>query len=141
MGYYILFTFGILFLYFGLRVATAFLSVFGEHIILFDSILLAVLAWALSKGYIHSAFALLVGIFTFLLLFALQKTTIGFYLIGLIMSLAWGAFFGVVALIFTSDSIWTLVSFGLATVVVIALHFSARHKTLEESLGEGLDDF
>jgi len=65
------------------------LGLFFGHIILFDSIALAILSGVLSHALlqIHPAIAIVIGIAVFILLFFLQNTKVGFWIIGGILSL------------------------------------------------------
>ena len=105
------------------------ISLFVGHIILFDSIFLALLSGVLCHDFLglHPAFALLLGLAVFGLLFWLQNTRFGFWIIGLFLSVLWGFIFGFIAYIFSSqDMIWFYVIWGLGTLVMIGLHLKAR---------------
>lgn len=105
------------------------ISLFVGHIILFDSIFLALLSGVLCHEFLglHPAFALLLGLAVFGLLFWLQNTRFGFWIIGLLLSALWGFIFGFIAYTFTSqDMIWFYVVWGLGTLVMIGLHLKAR---------------
>lgn len=105
------------------------ISLFVGHIILFDSIFLALLSGVLCHEFLglHPAFALLLGIAVFSLLFWLQNTKFGFWIIGILLSALWGFIFGFIAYAFTSqDMIWFYVVWGLGTAVMIGLHLKAR---------------
>lgn len=105
------------------------ISLFVGHIILFDSIFLALLSGVLCHDFLglHPAFALLLGLAVFGLLFWLQNTRFGFWIIGLFLSALWGFIFGFIAYIFSSqDMIWFYVVWGLGTLVMIGLHLKAR---------------
>ena len=83
------------------------IGLFFGHIILFDSIAL--------------------GIATFLLLLWLQNTSIGFWLVGGLLTLIYAAVFGLLAYFISEhDPIWGRVIFGLVFLVVGALHLRAR---------------
>ena len=95
---------------------------------LFDSILIALFA-ALIAGYLglHPAFALIVGIVVLGLMYFLQHTKFGFYIIGGLMSFAWGYIFGEIAFsISKGDTIWKYVIWVLGTLLVFLLHWKAR---------------
>lgn len=105
------------------------ISLFVGHIILFDSIFLALLSGVLCHEFLglHPAFALLLGIAAFALLFWLQNTKFGFWVIGILLSALWGFIFGFIAYTFTSkDMIWFYVVWGLGTAIMIGLHLKAR---------------
>ena len=75
------------------------IGLFFGHIILFDSIAL--------------------GIATFLLLLWLQNTSIGFWLVGGLLTLIYAAVFGLLAYFISEhDPIWGWVIFGLVFLVV-----------------------
>ena len=76
---------------------------------------------------IHPALCLVIGIVTFLLLLWLQNTSIGFWLVGGLLTLIYAAVFGLLAYFISEhDSIWGWVIFGLVFLVVGALHLRAR---------------
>lgn len=107
------------------------IGLFFGHIILFDSLALAILSGFLSHGllHIHPAISILIGIAVFLLLFWLQHTKVGFWIIGGLLSLFWGFIFCTMAYEFSGkDMVWTYVVFGLGTVIMLGLHIHARSK-------------
>ena len=68
-----------------------------------------------------------IGIATFLLLLWLQNTSIGFWLVGGLLTLIYAAVFGLLAYFISEhDPIWGWVIFGLVFLVVGALHLRAR---------------
>lgn len=75
------------------------IGLFVGNIILFDSIILSIAAAVAASNllHIHLAFCLLIGIGLFLLLFWLQKTKVGFWIIGILMSAVWAFVFGLFA--------------------------------------------
>ena len=76
---------------------------------------------------IHPALCLVIGIATFLLLLWLQNTSIGFWLVGGLLTLIYAAVFGLLAYFISEhDPIWVWVIFGLVFLVVGALHLRAR---------------
>jgi hypothetical protein len=106
------------------------LGLFLGHIILFDSIVLSVISGILCHQLvgIHSAISLAIGAVLFVLLLWLQRTKVGFWIIGVLLSVWWALVFGMVAYIFTSsDVIWFYVVMGLGFVVVMRLHLIARN--------------
>lgn len=116
-------------IYVVLGIVLTVISTFIGNIIFFDSILLAVLSGVLCHTLwtVHPAFCLLIGAAVFLLLFWLQYTSVGFWIIGGMMSLLWSAVFGVLAYFMSeNDAIWGWVVFGLAAVIMTILHFKAR---------------
>ena len=69
----------------------------------------------------------MIGIATFLLLLWLQNTSIGFWLVGGLLTLIYAAVFGLLAYFISEhDPIWGWVIFGLVFLVVGALHLRAR---------------
>lgn len=106
------------------------ISIFVGHIILFDSIFLALLSGVLCHEFLglHPALALLLGLAVFVLLFWLQNTKFGFWVIGILLSVLWGFIFGFIAYTFTSqDMIWFYVIWGVGTLAMIGLHLHARN--------------
>ena len=75
------------------------IGLFIGHIILFDSIALGIVAGVCCNQFtaIHPALCLVIGIATFLLLLWLQNTSIGFWLVGGLLTLIYAAVFGLLA--------------------------------------------
>ena len=94
-----------------------------------DSIALGIAAGVCCNQFtaIHPALCLVIGIATFLLLLWLQNTSIGFWLVGGLLTLIYAAVFGLLAYFISEhDPIWGWVIFGLVFLVVGALHLRAR---------------
>lgn len=105
------------------------ISLFVGHIILFDSIILALASGVVCNQLwsVHPALCLLIGIAVFALLFWLQRTKAGFWIIGLLMSAAWAFVFSVFAHIFSNgDMVWTYVILGLGFVLMVGLHLKVK---------------
>ena len=114
-----------------LAVVLTVIGFFFGHIILFDSIALALVASLVSHGlfHIHMAISIVIGIAVLVGLYFLQNTKVGFWIIGGLLSLAWGFIFSTMAYEFSGkDMIWTYVVFGLGTLLMIGLHIKARSK-------------
>lgn len=88
----------VILLYIGLFLLIA--KLFLRHIILFDSILFGVIIGitVFLNTNLHSAICLLIGIFSGLLICALQLTKYGFWIIGIIFSWLWSQCFADLAL-------------------------------------------
>ena len=85
------------------------IGLFFGHIILFDSISLGIAAGVCCNQFtaIHPALCLVIGIATFLLLLWLQNTSIGFWLVGGLLTLIYAAVFGLLAYFISEhDPIW-----------------------------------
>lgn len=104
------------------------IGIFLGNIILFDSIALAAAAGltAYHLAALHPACCLLVGLASFGLLYWLQHTRVGFWLIGVVLSAFWAFVFGFLAYCFTSDMIWCYVVMGLGFAFMLYLHLKAR---------------
>lgn len=105
------------------------IGLFFGHIILFDSIALGIAAGVCCNQFtaIHPALCLVIGVATFLLLLWLQNTSIGFWLVGGLLTLIYAAVFGLLAYFISEhDPIWDWVIFALVFLVVGALHLRAR---------------
>ena len=105
------------------------IGLFIGHIILFGSIALGIVAGVCSNQFtaIHPALCLVIGIATFLLLLWLQNTSIGFWLVGGLLTLIYAAVFGLLSYFISEhDPVWGWVIFGLVFLVVGMLHLSAR---------------
>ncbi|OUP62793.1 hypothetical protein B5F12_09510 [Pseudoflavonifractor sp. An176] len=101
-------------------VVATILGLWLGQIILFDSIAMGIVAGVCCHhfAHVHTALSVLVGIGVCVLFFALQNTTIGFFLVGGIFTLAYSVLFGLIALVLTADTIWGLVVFGLTLATV-----------------------
>lgn len=126
----VLFSYGILFaISIVLGIICFAVGLFFGNIIFFDSIFFSVITGILCSQLtkIHPAFCLLIGIGLFFLLFLLQLTRAGFWIIGILMSAFWALIFSVFVYDATDkDPIWTYVSMGLIFVLMILLHLHAR---------------
>jgi len=112
-------------------IISAVLGLFFGHIILFDSIALGIMAGLVSKNFlpVHPAFSLIIGIVVFALLFLVQKTKFGFWIVGGFLSFAWG--FIITIFVYSStggDMIWTYVGWGLGAIFMMILHLIAKNK-------------
>jgi hypothetical protein len=127
-----LFTNGlILIIELGVAFVSTVIGLFVGNIIVFDSIALAIVGGSLAHGllHIHPAFCLVIGIGILIVMLFLLKTKVGFWVIGVLLSLLWGVVFGVLALIFSNDDpIWCDVIFVLGTLLSIGLHIRARNQ-------------
>jgi len=112
-------------------VAATIIGLFVGQIIFVESVGISIAAGCLANYFlhIHPALCLIIGIGVFLLLFPLMNRKFGFWIIGGFMSLLWGLL--VAAFVYEEtgkDMIWTFVSWGLASIVVLALHLNAKRK-------------
>ena len=126
----VLFSYGIL-LAIGIIVGFIFtvIGLFIGHIILFDSIFLAAISGLICNQIwnVHPAICLVIALALFGLLFWLQNTKVGFWIIGLLLSAFWALVFGFLAYAFSSsDPIWGYVVMGLGFIVMVGLHLNAR---------------
>lgn len=106
------------------------IGLFLGHIILFDSIFLAVISGIVCNQVwsIHPAFCLIIAIVLFGLLFWLQNTGPGFWIIGGLLSLFWSVVFGFFGYVFSGeDAIWGYVVMGLGFILMMGLHIKARN--------------
>ena len=128
----ILFSYGIL-LVIGIIFGLIFtvIGLFVGHIILFDSIFLAAISGLICNQVwnVHPALCLVIALALFGILYWLQKTKVGFWIIGPLLSAFWALVFGFLAYAFSSsDPIWGYVVTGLGFIVMIGLHLRARNK-------------
>lgn len=106
------------------------IGVFVGHIILFDSIFLAAISGIICNQIwsIHPALCVVIAIALFGLLFWLQNTKAGFWIIGILLSAFWAFVVGFFVHIFTGeDMLWFYVGTGLAFIVMMGLHLKARN--------------
>ena len=104
---------------------------FLSHIILADCLIFAFIVGNIAKYIwkIHPALYMLIGIAVFIAMFLVQRTRPGFWIIGTLMSLAFGAVGAVLAYSFTNgDMVWTFVVLGLTSLVSIGLHLFSRSR-------------
>jgi len=112
-----------------LSVILTVIGLFFGNIILFESIAIGWGVGFISYRFfhIHPALAIVIGLATFLVLFILQNTTIGFWIIGGSMSLLWGFIFSMMAYdYFNKDMTWTYVVLALGTIIMMGLHWHAK---------------
>lgn len=125
-----IFSYGILFaVSIVLGLICCVIGLFFGNIIFFDSIFFSIIAGISCSQLtdIHPAFCLLIGIGLFFLLFLLQNTRAGFWIIGILVSAFWALIFSVFVYDATDkDPIWTYVSMGILFVLMILLHLHAR---------------
>lgn len=115
----------------GLFIVLSVVGLFIGHIILFDSIALGIISGLCSYHFLtlHPAFCLLIGIAVFVGLLFLQKTAVGFWVIGVLLSAVWAIIFGLLAFIISNaDQLWFYVVGGIAFVAMLLLHIRARDK-------------
>lgn len=107
------------------------IGLFFGHIILFDSIALGFVAGVCCHHFlsIHPALCVVIGIAVILLLFWLQNTRAGFWIIGGLLSLAYAFVFAAFAYgLSHNDPVWGWVVFGIAFLIMGGLHLHARDK-------------
>jgi len=107
------------------------IGIFVGNIIFFDSIILAVISGIISNQIwkVHPALCLVIALVLFVFLYWLQKTKVGFWIIGILLSAFWALVFGFLAYAFSSsDLIWGYVVMGLGFILMIALHLKARNR-------------
>jgi len=112
-----------------LSIVLTVVGLFFGNIILFESIAIGLGAGFVSHGlfHVHPALAIVIGLVTFLVLFFLQNTTVGFWIIGGLMSLLWGFVFSMMAYdYFNKDMTWTYVVLALGTIIMMGLHWHAK---------------
>ena len=105
------------------------IGLFFGNIILFDSMFFSVIVGIICNQIfgVHAALCLLIGLALFGLLFKLQTTSIGFWIIGVLLSAFWAGFFCLLAFMLTEhDMVWTYVVLGLGFVIMMGLHLRAR---------------
>ena len=105
------------------------IAAFFHNIIIFDSLLLAIVGGIFCnlQFNIHPAFCLLIGIAILMIMIFLQVTRIGFWLIGTVFSIFWAGVFGALAYEASNyDPIWGWVIGGLSFIMMIGLHIKSR---------------
>lgn len=118
----------------GLAIIVSIIGLFFGNIILFDSLALAIGSGFAAHGllHIHPALSIVIGLAVLVVLYFLQNTKVGFWIIGGLLSLFWGLVFSSMAWEFSGkDMIWTYVVFGLGTLLMIGLHINAKRRNEE----------
>ncbi len=113
----------------GIGLVCTIIGLFFGHIILFDSIALGIVAGVCCNQFlpIHPALCLVIGIAVFLLLLWLQNTSVGFWIVGGLLTLIYAAVGGLLAYFISErDPVWGWVVFGLTFLVIGGLHIHAR---------------
>lgn len=120
---------GLVCLSIGLQVLAGVVGLWFSQIIFFDSALAGVAAGMACNHFaqIHPAICIVIGLAAFFLIFMLQATTIGFWVIGGLFTLAYASAFGFIAYS-EGDMIWGVVVFGLSLLIVGGLHLHARNQ-------------
>ena len=98
---------------------------------MFDSIALGIVAGVCCNSFtpIHPALCLVIGIAVFLLLLWLQRTSVGFWVIGGLLTLIYAAAAGLLACLLTEkDLVWGWVTFGIVFLVIGGLHLQDVYK-------------
>jgi hypothetical protein len=106
------------------------IGLFVGHIILFDSIFLAAISGIACNQlwHVHPALCAVISIVLFAVLFWLQNTKVGFWIISVLLSALWAFVFGFFGYAFSSnDVIWGYVIMGLGFIVMMGLHLKARN--------------
>lgn len=112
----------------------AILSIIGlffGNIIVFDSLALAIASGFLANGLlnIHPALSVLIGLVVLAAMYLLQRTKVGFWIIGGLLSVFWGLVFSLMAWEFSGkDMVWTYVVLGLGIILMMGLHIHARRR-------------
>lgn len=105
------------------------LFAFFGNIIIFDCVLSGVIAGICCNVFFswHPALCLLLGIVLFFALLILHNTSVGFWIIGSLMTVFYTLVAGYITYSVTSgDWIWVCIISILAFLLVAGLHFSAR---------------
>lgn len=128
MGVLLGLTFGLL-----IGAVLAFLSLFFLHTTIFNSLLFGIAAGCCCNYFFsfHPAFCLIIGIAIFLIFSFLQSTAVGFWIIGVILSVAWGFVIAVFVYMFTHDMIWFYVSWLLGFAVMLMAYIHSRDEILD----------
>ena len=105
------------------------IGLFVGNIILFDSIFFAAISGIICNQIwsVHPAICIVIALVLFGLLFRLQKTKAGFWIIGVLLSAFWALVFSFLAYVLSSsDKIWAYVVLGLGFIAMIGLHLRVR---------------
>lgn len=104
-------------------------SLFFGHIDIFESIAVGIICGCIAHGMfdMHIALALVIGIITFIAMVFLIRTSVGFWVIGGVMSVAWGFIGAFIAYTVKGESVlWVYASWAVCAVIMMGLHLYAR---------------
>lgn len=116
-----------------LPLLSTILGLFVGNIILFDSILMSLVAGYLCYSIleIHPAYCLIISAVLCLVLFFIQHTQIGFWAIATFLSYCWGFAFAVIAFFISGNSLlWFYAVLIFSFVIMLLLHIKANKKSL-----------
>ena len=108
------------------------LSIFFGNVILFDSLLVSVASGLLAnKAFsIHPAISLVIGIIVLVSVYKLYHTDIGFWVFGILFTIAVSAITSALVRRLTNgDLIWGWITFGLSVGFVGWLHYANRDRS------------
>lgn len=115
----------------GIALLFSIIGLFFGHIILFDSIALSILGGVLSYHFlgVHPVLAIVIGIAILALIYWVQSTKFGFWIIGGSLSVVWGFIFAFIAYDVSGKSMmWTYIVWGLGALIMMGLHMRSRNK-------------
>lgn len=110
-------------------------GLFSKNVIVFDSIAIGILAFVLAQSLLslHTLFCILIAIAAFGLLMLLQLTKVGFWIVGVLMSLVWSVAIGAIFMIFSNgDKIWTIGGLIIGFIITLLLHIKSHRKMRDE---------
>lgn len=105
------------------------IGLFAGHIIIFDSIALALIGGAVAHNMwsVNTILSIIIGVAIFLGLMFLQMTKPGFWIIGGLLSVVWGFIFSLFAFSFSGENmIITIVVWIAGTAFMIFQHLRSK---------------
>lgn len=111
--------------------AISMIGLFAGHIIIFDSIALALIGGAVAYNLfeVNTVLSIVIGVVILFLLLFLQMTAPGFWIIGGLLSLVWGFIFSLFAFSFSGENmIITIAVWIVGTAFMIFQHLRSRRK-------------
>jgi hypothetical protein len=107
------------------------IGLFFGNISLFESIATGVILGVVTHKLLcfHPLLAIAIGIVALVVLFFLQNTSVGFWIVGGLYSIAWG--FIVCLVVFSASGknmMWTYISWAIGAAAFLGLHLIARSR-------------
>lgn len=114
-----------------LGLVISLIGLFAGHIIIFDSIALAVIGGAVAHNLcdVGTVLSIVIGVGIFALLMFLQSTGPGFWIIGGLLSLVWGFIFSLFAFSLSGENmVITIAVWMIGTAFMVFQHLRSRRK-------------
>ncbi|MBR3459560.1 MAG: hypothetical protein IKH21_02055 [Clostridia bacterium] len=115
----------------GVGLIVFIVGLFFKNVIVFDSLAIGIVAFVLVQSLLslHTLFCILIAIAAFGLLMLLQLTKVGFWIVGVLMSLVWSVVIGAIFMIFSNgDTIWSIGGLIIGFIITLLLHIKSHRE-------------